>query len=70
MIRGAILGHETALLTTIDAEARLLHRRLGHVSSGTLQRIQEVTTGLKNPIPVLKEPCEPCTLAKTVRVIN
>jgi hypothetical protein len=69
-LKGVTVGPERALAASTDADARLLHRRLGHLSSGTLQHIQEVTTGLEGPIKALKEPCEPCTLAKTVRVVN
>jgi hypothetical protein len=56
--------------STINAEARLLHRRLGHLSAGSLQSLETVTIGLKGPIKALKEPCKPCILAKIVRIVN
>jgi Integrase core domain/GAG-pre-integrase domain len=58
------------VVSAIDAEARLLHRRLGHLSTGSLQRLEAVTIGLQGPVKALKEPCEPCILVKTVRVVN
>jgi hypothetical protein len=70
-IQGIVPSPENALAaSTIDAEARMLHRRLGHLSSGSLKDLDAVTTGLQGPIKPLKEPCEPCILAKTVRVVN
>jgi hypothetical protein len=69
-LKGVTMGPERALAASTDAEARLLHRRLGHLSSGSLQHIEAVTTGLQGPVKALEEPCEPCTLAKTVRVVN
>ena len=70
-IQGTVPNPERALAASaIDAEARLLHRRLGHLSAGSLQRLEAVTTGLQGPVKALKEPCEPCILAKTVRVVN
>jgi hypothetical protein len=56
--------------STIDAKARLLYRRLGHLSAGSLQSLETVTIGLKGPIKALEEPCKPCILAKTVRIVN
>ena len=69
-LKGISKTPERAMAAITDTEARLWHRRLGHLSSGSLQHIQDVTEGLKGPIKAMKEPCEPCTLAKTVRVIN
>jgi hypothetical protein len=70
-LQGMVPDPERALAaSTIDAEARLLHRRLGHLSAGSLQSLETVTTGLKGPVKALKEPCEPCILAKTVRIVN
>jgi hypothetical protein len=46
-IKGIVPSPEKALAaSTIDAEARLLHRRLGHLSVGSLQHLETVTTGL------------------------
>jgi hypothetical protein len=56
--------------STINAKARLLHKRLGHLSAGSLQSLETVTTGLKGPIKALKELYKPCILAKTVRIVN
>jgi hypothetical protein len=70
-IQGIVPNPESALAaSTVDAEARMLHRRLGHLSSGSLKGLDAVTTGLEGPVKPLKEPCEPCILAKTVRVVN
>jgi hypothetical protein len=56
--------------STIDTKAWLLYRRLGYLSAGSLQQLEAVTTGLQGLVKALKEPCKPCTLAKTVRIIN
>lgn len=69
-LKGISKTPERAMAATTDTEARLWHRRLGHLSLGSLQHIQDVTTGLKGPIKAIKEPCEPCILAKIVRVVN
>ena len=69
-IRGVARTPERALAASTGAEARLWHRRLGHFGPGTVQRVEEVTTGLQSPVIAMKEPCEPCTLAKTIRVVN
>ena len=53
-----------------DQESRIWHRRFGHLSTQSLQRVHTVTTGLKGAIKELQEPCEHCILTKTVRVIN
>jgi hypothetical protein len=69
-LRGVNTGSERALVVVADSETRLVHRRLEHLSSESLHYIQEVTTGLQGPVKTLKVLCEPCTLAKTVRVVN
>ena len=62
---------ERALAASIiDAKARLLYRRLGHLSIGSLQSLETITTGLKGPVKALEEPCEPYILSKTIRVVN
>lgn len=66
VLYGVVPPPETALSATTDATAKLAHRRLGHLSSGALQHIEKVTTGLTNPVASLKEPCEPCIRAKAV----
>jgi hypothetical protein len=65
-----IVPERALAASTIDAKARILHRRLGHLSLGSLKGLEAVTTGLQGPVEALKEPCEPCILAKTVRVVN
>jgi hypothetical protein len=51
-------------------EAMVWHRRLGHLSPGSIRNLHKVTTGLKEPIKGLKEPCEVCITSKSVRVLN
>jgi transposase InsO family protein len=74
VLQGPKLGQENAYLVTQGAsgplEAQIWHRRLGHLSPGTLKGLQEVTTGLDKPIKELKEPCDACLTSKSVRVIN
>jgi hypothetical protein len=66
-----VLSLENALAASIiDVEARMLHRRLRHLSLRSLKGLDAITTRLQGLIKPLKEPCEPCILAKTVRVMN
>jgi len=69
-LKGVLQSPENALKATEEDTTGLWHKRLGHLSSGSLQKLHTATTGLQSPITITKEPCEPCTLAKTVRVIN
>lgn len=69
-LRGISKTPERAMAAVTDTKARLWHRRLGHLSLGSLQHVHDVTTGLNEPVKAMKEPCEPCILAKTVRVVN
>ena len=61
---------EVTLQATTDSSSRVWHRRLGHLSSQSLQRVHAVTSGVSEPIRELKEACEACILTKTVRVVN
>jgi transposase InsO family protein len=74
VLQGPKLGQERVYLATQGTdgyqEALKWHRRLGHLSPGTLKGLQEVTTGLDKPIKELKEPCNACLTSKSVRVIN
>ena len=58
------------LQTEPDQEARIWHRRFGHLSGQSLQHIHAVTTGAIGAIKHLQEPCEHCILTKMVRVVN
>ncbi|KAM3067034.1 hypothetical protein ACMFMG_012223 [Clarireedia jacksonii] len=51
-------------------EAMKWHRRLGHLSPGSIKDLHKVTTGLKEPIRGLKKPCEVCITSKSARVLN
>ena len=53
-----------------DQEARIWHRRFGHLSRQSLQHVHAVTTGATGAIKHLQEPCEHCILTKMVRVVN
>jgi hypothetical protein len=51
-------------------DAMLWHRRFGHLSTQSLRKTHTAVADLKKPIAPLAEPCEPCSLNKSVRVIN
>lgn len=61
----------TAYRATINENSsELWHRRFGHLSTQSLQRVDEATIGLEKPIQGLKKPCKDCLLNKSVKVIN
>jgi hypothetical protein len=57
-------------VSTIDAKARILYRRLRHLSTRSLKDLDTITTRLQGLVKPLKEPCKPYILAKTMRVVN
>ncbi|RFU25060.1 hypothetical protein B7463_g11276, partial [Scytalidium lignicola] len=61
---------EQAFVATVTDAGMLWHRRFGHLSSKSLARLHQATTGEERPVITLKEPCEACTMAKKVKVIN
>ncbi|TGO08748.1 hypothetical protein BPAE_1218g00010 [Botrytis paeoniae] len=48
----------------------LWHRRLGHLSPGSLSTLYKVTTGLKEPIKGLIKSYEACITSKSIKIIN
>ena len=67
---GYPMAIETSLETITEDSSKTWHRRLGHLSSHSLQHIHTVTIGLSKPIVGLREPCEACILTKTVKIVN
>jgi hypothetical protein len=74
VLQGPTLGGISALKVTTQEpnspEAMVWHRRLGHLSPGSIRNLYKVTIGLKGPIKGLKEPCEVCITSKSVRVLS
>jgi hypothetical protein len=60
---------ESAYEAQEPVDPELVHRRLGHLSYGSLQWIELVTTWLSGPVAKLKHYCSGCILAKTIAVI-
>jgi hypothetical protein len=69
-LQGITIGSKRALIVVVDSKTYLVYRRLEHLSSESLQYIQNVTIELLDSVKTLKEPCELCILTKIVRVVN
>ena len=70
-LNSAVQDEQTVEITLkATTENKAWHRRLGHLSSQSLQYMHTATTGMLEPIQELQEACEACILTKTVRVIN
>jgi hypothetical protein len=52
------------------ADAKVWHRRFGHLGTQSLKNIQFVTEGMPEAFKALTAPCEHCLLNKSTRVIN
>jgi hypothetical protein len=68
--QGTNIGLKATITPENQASNYLWYRRFGHLSPTSLKLEHTISTGLKEPIRALQEPCKPCIKAKTVRVVN
>ena len=65
----AIAYRAVAKAMTLE-EAKIWHRRYGHLTSQSLRRVHTVVDGITSSIKDITEPCDSCRMTKSTKVIN